>query len=121
MANTKDFDDIYDWAQAQAAENAAFVGSEPNETAMARLRMLRDFCNQLAAREKQIEHPATLPDNRAKNGMERLLLPSAAMLTDPRSRELLSALFRGADDVFISAGEDGGVILSFGIRNIWKN
>lgn len=121
MADMKDYIDIPAWAQDQAEENEAFVGTEPNETAMARLRMLRDFCGQLAAREKQIEHPTTLPDNRAKNGVERLLLPSAAMLTDPRSRELLSALFRGADDVFIAAAEDGGVIMSFCIRNIWKN
>ncbi len=121
MANIKDYIDIPAWAQDQAEENEAFAGTEPNETAMARLRMLRDFCDQLAAREKQIEHPTTLPDNRAKNGMERLLLPSAVMLSDPRTRDLLSALFRGADDVFISVGDDGGINLSFCIRNIWKN
>ena len=121
MAKNTDYIDIPAGAQDQAEENEAFVGTEPNETAMGRLRMLRDFCGQLAAGEAQIKHPATLPDNRAKNGRERLILPSALMLTDPRARDLMSALFRGADDVFLSIGEDGGIILSFCIRNIWKN
>lgn len=119
MADIRDYDDIYEYARDQMAENEAFVGDVLDKRKMEKLDRMKYFCRELVKAEPSIEYKESLLDNWSRHGTVILHFPDVLFVNSKRATEIMRSLFATADSFGVSSlGED--IIISFNIYDMWS-
>ena len=117
MANIKDFDDTYDWANAQADENEDFIGVELDEKKMERVRAIRDFAKKIV----ELDWGARivpLEEGEGRNSLTQIALPTPFFTGDKRVMDALETMIDIADS-FSIASDAKDIYMTFIVLEIW--
>ena len=118
MANIKDFDDIYDWANAQADENENFIGVELDEKKMERVQAIRDCCKKIVDRDSGVQIVPLQFDNESRNALTQLSFPTPFFTGDKRVMDALETMIDIADS-FSIASDAKDIYMTFIVLEIW--
>ena len=102
------------------ADAAAFRGDVMDDLKMIRLSHMKTLCEKIVKLDPRVEFPFMPWDNHSRHAGVQLRFPSVSFLENSKEIETLALLFVDADHVFMSAPEDGGIILTFDVADIWK-
>lgn len=119
MADIRDYDNIYEYAEAQEEENEQFYGTDLDETKAERLREMQKICIELADLDSGIKNEFFVFDNTCMNASVQVRFPSIFFSPDKRIASLLSDLYGKADYVWMSSAS-GDILLTFSIADMWK-
>lgn len=111
--------DIYEWAEAQAEHNEAFVGEVIDNEKKQLFDAMDKVCRKLEKTDQAIKYRYTPINNRSKNGMLLLDFPKVYCSSNKQVLEIISTLLEAADDFGVSTLGDKCVI-SFGVQDIWS-
>lgn len=111
---------IYDFAAEKAEENDDFLGVELDEAKKKRLDAIGKLCEQVASLNSTAKYKRTMLDNQSRHGMEQIEWKSLALLTDRKTLDALSELFRLSDNVWLASPVGGGILMSFCVCDIWS-
>ena len=103
-----------------AADAEAFRGDTLDEKKMIRLQEMKELAEEVRQANPRVEFPFMPWDNHSRHAGVQLRFPSVSFLENSKEIETLALLFSEADHVFMSAPEDGGIILTFDVADIWK-
>lgn len=109
-----------EWKEEQAAYNEAFRGDVLNDEQMKRLDKLRRLCMDISGMNEHIESPFCVFDKYTRNGSAQLKFPNVEFIIDKNVIERIGELFAEADDFCISCLGGDGIIMTFGIREMWS-
>ena len=118
MANIKDFDDIYDWANAQADENEDFIGIELDDKKMEKVEAIRTYCKKIVDRDSGVNIVPLQFDNESRNALTQLSFPALYFTGDKRLLDSMETMLNLADS-FAMAAEKGRIYLTFAVHEIW--
>ena len=102
------------------ADAAAFRGDVMDDVKMIRLSHMKTLCEKIVKLDPRVEFPFMPWDNHSRHAGVQLRFPSVSFLENRTEIDALANLFTNADHVFMSAPEDGGIILTFDVADIWK-
>lgn len=103
-----------------AADAEAFRGDALDCAKKIRVDAMKRICEQIVTADPRVEFPFMPWDNHSRHAGVQLRFPSVSFLEDRTEIDYLSALFCNADHVFLSAPEDGGILMTFDVADIWK-
>ena len=102
------------------ADAAAFRGDALDCAKKNRVDAMKRICEQIVNQDPRVEFPFTPWDNHSRHAGVQLRFPSVLFLNNTKDIDALAQLFTHADHVFMSAPEDGGILLTFDVADIWK-
>lgn len=103
------------------ADAEAFRGDVMDDMKMIRLGHMKTLCEQVVKQDPRVEFPFMPWDNHSRHAGVQLRFPSVSFLENRKEIEALALLFVDADHVFLSAPEDGGILMTFDVSDIWKD
>ena len=103
-----------------SADAEAFRGDVMDDMKMIRLSHMKTLCEKIVKLDPRVEFPFMPWDNHSRHAGVQLRFPSVSFLENSKEIETLALLFSEADHVFMSAPEDGGILMTFDVADIWK-
>ena len=100
-------------------DNEHFLGIDLDEEKMNRLNAMRDACRKIVDLNPRIKSPFYPFDTTCRNAFVSLVFPEIEFMNDKTVTSLIGALFSAADDVVLRSREDGTILMSFGLHDMW--